>query len=153
LTILWDKYCGSDISSRRRASMYPPQQSTRTIRVQYRWQRNGKTSSSNRTRHLNVRYFFVTDKIKKGEVKVAYCPTQDMLGDFFTKPLQVTQFVQMRSKILNLPSSSSTAVHRSVLGKSKDSTGNVERLLTTRLNSRLKNNKAIICGGDGNSKL
>ena len=95
----------------------------------------------------------MTDKIKKGEVKVAYCPTQDMLGDFFTKPLQVTQFVQMRSKILNLPSSSSTAVHRSVLGKSKDSTGNVERLLTTRLNSRLKNNKAIICGGDGNSKL
>jgi len=54
---------------------------------------NGKTSSGKRTKHLDVRYFFVTDKIKKGEVKVAYCPTQEMLGDFFTKPLQGTQFI------------------------------------------------------------
>jgi len=30
------------------------------------------SSSSKRTRHLNVRYFFVMDKIQKGEVKVAY---------------------------------------------------------------------------------
>jgi len=29
-----------------------------------------------------------TDKIKKGEVKVAFCPTHKMLADFFTKPLQ-----------------------------------------------------------------
>jgi len=82
---------------------------------------NGKTSSGKRTKHLNVRYFFMTDKIKKGEVKVAYCPMQEMLGDFFTKPLQGTQFVRMRSKILNLPSSSSTAVHRSVLENAKNS--------------------------------
>ena len=58
---------------------------------------NGRTSSSKQTRHLNVRYFFVMDKIKKGKVKIAYCPTQEMLGDFFTKPLQGTQYVQMRS--------------------------------------------------------
>jgi len=44
-----------------------------------------KTSSSKRTRHLNIRYFFVTDKIKKGELKVTYCPIQDMLGDFLPK--------------------------------------------------------------------
>jgi len=63
---------------------------------------------------MNIRYFFVMDKIKKGEVN---CPTQEMLGDFFTKPLQGMRFVWMRSKILNLPSSSSTAVHRSMLEK------------------------------------
>jgi len=45
---------------------------------------NGKTSSSKWTKHLNIRYFFVMDKIKKGEVKVMYCPMQEMLGDFFT---------------------------------------------------------------------
>jgi len=44
---------------------------------------NGKQSSSQQTRHLNVRYFFVSDKIKKGEVKVAFCPTHDMLADFY----------------------------------------------------------------------
>jgi len=31
---------------------------------------NGKASNSNSTNHVEVRYFFVTDKIKKGEVKV-----------------------------------------------------------------------------------
>ena len=37
---------------------------------------------------VNVRLFFVTDKIKKVEVKVAFCPTTAMLASFFTKPLQ-----------------------------------------------------------------
>jgi len=64
---------------------------------------------------LNVHYFFVTDKIKKGEVKVTFCPTHDMLVDFFTKPLQGELFMRMRDKILNLPCSTSPAVHRSVL--------------------------------------
>ena len=38
-----------------------------------------------------------------------------MLADFFTKPLQGTLFTRMRDKILNLPCSTSPAVHRSVL--------------------------------------
>ena len=76
-----------------------------------------------------------------------------MLGDCFTKPLQGTQFAWMRSKILNLPSSSSTAVHRSVLGQNKDSIGNKERPKTTKSNTRLNKNKALIGGEDGNSKL
>ena len=79
---------------------------------------NGKKSSSRRTRHLDVCYFFVIDKIKKGKVKVAFCSTHDMLGDFFTKALQGNQFVCMRDKILNFPSSASTTEHRSVLEES-----------------------------------
>jgi len=59
------------------------------------------------------------DKNKKGDVKVSYCPTHNMLGDFFTKPLQGAEFVRMRSKILNLPSDASITAHRSVLEKSK----------------------------------
>ena len=64
---------------------------------------------------MNVRYFFVTDQIKKGHVKVAFCPMQDMIADFFTKPLQGSLFVHMREKILNLPASKIASVHRSVL--------------------------------------
>ena len=48
---------------------------------------NGKASSSKCTKHLHVRYFFMTDWIKQGEGKLAYCPTENMLEDFFTKPL------------------------------------------------------------------
>ena len=49
---------------------------------------NGKT-----TKHLEVWYSFVTDKFKKGEVNVAFCPTHNMLADYFlTKSLQGTLF-------------------------------------------------------------
>jgi len=88
---------------------------------------NGKTSSSKRTQHLDIRYFFLTDRTKKGKVKITYCPTQDMLGYFFTNPLQGTQFVRMRSRILNLPSSSSTVVHRSVLEQQKNGWQQINR--------------------------
>jgi len=77
---------------------------------------NGKSSSSKRTRHINVRYFFITDKIKKGEVTVAFCPTTNMLADFFTKPLQGSAFKRMRSIILNMPDTDKSSIkHRSVL--------------------------------------
>jgi len=80
---------------------------------------NGKASSSKHTKHLYVR-FFVTDRIKRGEVKVAYCPTENMLADFFTKPLQGAAFQHMRSHILNMPSTDNVSeVHRSVLGKTE----------------------------------
>ena len=49
---------------------------------------NGKKSSSKRTRAMNIRYFFVTDQISKGNLEIEYCPTGDMIGDFMTKPLQ-----------------------------------------------------------------
>ena len=53
---------------------------------------NGIASSSKRTRHINIRFFFITDRIKSGELKVEYCPTEDMIDDFRTKPLQVKLF-------------------------------------------------------------
>jgi len=80
---------------------------------------NGSTSSSKRTRHLDVRYYFVTDKVKNGEVKIMYCPTKDMLGNVFTKPLQGSAFTKMREKILNLPGSVTDTMHRSVLRTDK----------------------------------
>ncbi len=48
---------------------------------------NGRSSSSKRTKHINARYFFITDRILKGEVRVEWCPTKDMVADFLTKPL------------------------------------------------------------------
>jgi hypothetical protein len=61
---------------------------------------NGKKSSSRRTRALNIRYFFVTDQVEKGNVQVEYCGTDDMVGDFFTKPLQGEKFRKFRDSIL-----------------------------------------------------
>jgi len=50
-------------------------------------EKNGRASSSKRTRHINIRYFFVADRVQSNEVTIEYCPTGEMNGDFFTKPL------------------------------------------------------------------
>ena len=62
---------------------------------------NGMLSSTKRTKHINVRYFLMKDKIDRGEVKIEYCPTDEMIGDYFTKPLQGEKFVKFREQILN----------------------------------------------------
>jgi len=67
--------------------------------------------------------FFVTDKIKNGEVRVAYCPMGNILADFFTKPLQGSTFVWMQEKILNIPSCTSKTAPRSVLRNENKNNG------------------------------
>ena len=44
---------------------------------------NGRASSSRKTKHLNISYFFITDRIKKGELKIEYCPNDDMVAGFY----------------------------------------------------------------------
>jgi hypothetical protein len=81
---------------------------------------NGRASSSKRTCHINIRYLFVTDQIKSGEVRVAHCPTDDMIADYFTKALQGTQFKQFWNVIMNAdPSTDNVVDRRSVLGNIK----------------------------------
>ena len=63
---------------------------------------HGKFSSTKRTKHIDIRYFYITDKIKKGEVKIEYCPTKDIVADMFTKPLQGQQFVKFRNAVLGI---------------------------------------------------
>ena len=65
--------------------------------------KKGRQSSGKRTRHLNIRYYFVTDNVKRNRMTIEYCPTEDMLADFFTKPLQGALFRKLRARILNLP--------------------------------------------------
>ena len=62
--------------------------------------RNGKCNNS-RTRHMAIRYFFVADKVKDGEVAIEYLPTGHMIADILTKPLQGEQFVKLRNQLLN----------------------------------------------------
>ena len=55
-------------------------------------EKNGQKSMGQRSRHINIRYFFVTDQIKKGNVEIEYCPTDKMVGDYLSKPLQGSKF-------------------------------------------------------------
>ncbi len=61
---------------------------------------NGKSSSSKRTRAINIRYFFLTDEIRRGNLRVVYCPTTEMIGDYMTKPLKGALFEKFRRLIM-----------------------------------------------------
>jgi hypothetical protein len=55
-------------------------------------EKNGKASSSKHTKHINIRYFFVTERINKRDLTVEWCPTGDMICNFMTKPNQGALF-------------------------------------------------------------
>ena len=64
--------------------------------------KNGRQSSSKRTRHINISCYFITDRIIRQEASVEFCPTFYMIGDFFKKTLQGSQFSLFRNIILGI---------------------------------------------------
>ena len=61
---------------------------------------NGRNSCTGNSRHIHIRYFFVKDRIDKREMRVEYCPTEHMLADYFTIPLQGSRFKNYRDYIM-----------------------------------------------------
>ena len=76
------------------ATIYQDNQSTMAL------VKNGR-SNSERSRHINIRYFFVKDRVEQGDVKIECVPTGDMIADVLTKPLQGSLFVRLRDLLLN----------------------------------------------------
>jgi hypothetical protein len=56
---------------------------------------SGRASSSKRTRHIEIRYFYVANQVAKGDLRVVWCPTDEMIADFLTKPLPGKAFVKI----------------------------------------------------------
>jgi len=73
------------------------------------WQDNKSTlalmekgrSTSSRTKHISIRYFFVTDRVQAGEVTLRHKPTEEMVADLLTKPVQGELFRYLRNLLLN----------------------------------------------------
>jgi hypothetical protein len=61
---------------------------------------NGKASSGKRMWHINIQYFFVTDRVKKKECEVEWIPREDMIADYLTKGLQGAVFKRFRDMIM-----------------------------------------------------
>jgi uncharacterized protein YbaR (Trm112 family) len=79
-------------------------------------EKNGRALSSKRTKHINLRYFYVKDTIDSGQLRVEHSPPEEKLADFFTKPLQGALFRKLRDKIMNIGLNSPYhSAHRSVL--------------------------------------
>ena len=50
-----------------------------------RLEKTGKQSISKSTRHINIRYYFITYSIMNQESSVEFCPTFNMIGGYFIK--------------------------------------------------------------------
>ena len=114
-------------------------------------EKNGRASSSKRTKHINVRYFFITDRVNKQEVSVVWCPTGDMIGDYATKPLQGALFRKFRDQIMGVvpvkdPEPEKT--DRNV-GKSGKTDRNVGKSNTTKSKPRKGKATSLVPPGKG----
>lgn len=56
-----------------------------------------------RTKHVEVDYHFVRDKVASGELIVSFVSTQDQLADIFTKPLPAQCFQTLQTKLNVVP--------------------------------------------------
>jgi len=63
---------------------------------------NGRMSAGKRTRHFDIKYFYITDLIKRKELEIKYCPTNSIWADYMTKPLVGKGFYSHRKDILNI---------------------------------------------------
>ena len=58
-------------------------------------------TSSERTKHISVRYFFIHERIANGEISLQYIRTADMIADVLTKPLTGDIFHRLAALMLN----------------------------------------------------
>jgi hypothetical protein len=67
-----------------------------------RLEKNGKASVGRQSRHIDIRYFFLKDRVKQDDITIRHCPTEAMLADFLTKPLQGELFRRFRDVLMGL---------------------------------------------------
>uniref|UniRef100_A0AAV1UQ06 Integrase catalytic domain-containing protein n=1 Tax=Peronospora matthiolae TaxID=2874970 RepID=A0AAV1UQ06_9STRA len=83
-----------------------------------------------RTKHIDIRYHFVREKVEKNQVVLQYCPTQDMLFDIMTKAIAAPQFTVLRTKLVI------------TVGVATESSGSVVKEATRHANGNHKNVRA-----------
>ena len=57
-----------------------------------------------RTKHIDVRYHFVREKVESKEVELVYIPTQHQLADILTKPLSNIRLAMIRNRMMGYKS-------------------------------------------------
>jgi hypothetical protein len=65
-----------------------------------RFEKNGRRSCGPNSRHIDIRYFWIKDRLGIENIDVRYCPMAQMLADFFTKPLQGSLFRKLKAVIM-----------------------------------------------------
>jgi len=56
-----------------------------------------------RTKHVEIDYHFVRERVASGDLKVNFLSTKDQVADIFTKPLAGSRFAELRVKLGVVP--------------------------------------------------
>ena len=113
-------------------------------------ERNGKTSSSKKTQHIDIWYYFVTNHVAQGKMSLAYCPTDAMVADYFTKPLQGTKFREFHAMIMNYQDPALALMSQECVGASPPEVNPEEKdLLDSELANSARETSAQIQLGPG----
>ena len=62
---------------------------------------NNARSTSIRTKHIDIKYFFLRNRKDLEPLNVVHCPTALMIADLLTKPIQGAQFNTLRQMMMN----------------------------------------------------
>ena len=62
--------------------------STSTIKLV----KGGRRVCGSRTRSIQIRYFYVHERVEDQTIVVMYCSTKEMVSDYLSKPLQGSLF-------------------------------------------------------------
>ena len=52
-----------------------------------------------RSKHIEIRYFYIRDMMQKGAIKPQYVSTKEQVVDVLTKPLSRVKFEHFRDKL------------------------------------------------------
>ena len=52
-----------------------------------------------RSKHIDVKFHFLSDLTNEGIVELVHCHTQDQLADIMTKPLKLEAFLKLRDRL------------------------------------------------------
>ena len=66
-------------------------------------EKNGKKYSTKNTKRINMRCYFIKDRVETGDMVIEHCPTEKFFGDNYKKPLQGALFRKFRAEIMNIP--------------------------------------------------
>ena len=53
-----------------------------------------------RTKHVDVKYHFITETVESGKVKLHWVPSAQQQADIFTKPLGAPVFLKLRAELM-----------------------------------------------------
>ena len=67
-----------------------------------RMESNGQKLCGEKSRHIHIMYFFIKDVLKRENIELIHCPTERMIADYYTKPLQGSLFKKMRDILMGL---------------------------------------------------